>query len=289
MTTAVQAVNAADRLGLTIFLAAAVHGLVILGVGFSGLAPPEDPPQALDVVLVETETDEAPEEADFLADATTAGGGEVDEPARPRAPVSSPEPEATAGLAPIPLEAGAPQPREVAPEPVVTADAAEHEVPEETQSPDQAADAPRERPEPIEHDAEVAQLAAEIDQALTEYAQRPRKEFVSARTKESVAAAYMHRWVETVEQVGNLNYPERARDQGLSGALVLTVAVRADGSLHDLNIRASSGSEVLDSAAERIVRQSEPFEPFSDDLQEETDILYITRTWEFASNELTTH
>lgn len=288
MNPATQAVNAADRLGLTLFLAAAAHGLVILGVGFAGFAPGEEPPQALDVVLVQTETENAPEDAEYLADIASEGGGSVDEPERPRAPVSSREPDASTGLAPIPLEAGAPRPQRPAPEPVLTADAAEWSVPDEARPREQPDDAPRERPDRMEYDARVAALTAEIDQALSDYAQRPRKEFVTARARQSAAATYMHRWVETVEEVGNLNYPETARDRGLSGALILTVAIRADGTLHETRIRASSGSPVLDQAAERIVHQTAPFEPFSDDLRDETDILYITRTWEFSSNELTT-
>lgn len=289
MNTAAHAVNAADRLGLTLFLAAAVHGLVILGVGFAGFDPAPDPPRALDVILVESETTEAPDEADYLSTTASAGGGQLDEPDRPRAPVSSPEPEATAGISPVPLEAGAPEAQPVTPEPVLTTDRAEHSMPAESQPREQSEEAPRERPERVDIDADVAALAAEIDQALSSYAERPRKEFVSARSRESVAAVYMHRWVETVEEVGNLNYPPAARDRGLSGSLVMTVAIRADGSVHEINIRASSGSSVLDAAAERIVRQSAPFEGFSDDLRAETDILYITRTWEFSSNELATH
>jgi len=289
MNTAAHAVNAADRLGLTLFLAAALHGLVILGVGFAGFAPAEAPPQALDVVLQQTQTDDAPEQADYLADVDSAGGGDVDEPERRRAPVSSPEPEVQAGIAPIPLEAGAPTPRPVTPEPVLTADAGEHAVAEVAEPREQPEEAPRERPERIDYDAQVAALTAEIDQALSHYAQRPRKEFVSARTERSVAAAYMHRWVETVEEIGNLNFPDDVRDRGLSGNLILTVAIRADGSLHETRVRASSGSSLLDRAAERIARQTAPYEPFSEDLQEQTDILYITRTWSFSSNELTTH
>lgn len=289
MNTAAHAVNAADRLGLTIFLAAAAHGLVILGVGFAGLGPAPDPPRALDVILVESETEQAPAEADYLSAAASAGGGQLDEPERPRAPVSSPEPEATAGISPIPLEAGAPNAQPRTPDPVLTTAAAEQRMPVESQPREQPEDAPRERPERVEVDADVAALAAEIDQALSSYAERPRKEFVSARTRESVAAVYMHRWVETVEEVGNLNYPQTARERGLSGSLVMTVAIRADGTVHDVNIRASSGSSVLDEAAETIVRQSAPFDGFSDDLRAETDILYITRTWEFSSNELAAH
>jgi len=288
MTSAGQAVTAADRLGLTLFLAAALHGIVVLGVGFAGFDPAPDPPRALDVVLLQTQTEEAPDEADRLADADNAGGGQVDEPARPRAPVSSPEPEAIAGIAPIPLEAGAPRTREPTPDPLLTQDRASLEVPTESRPREQPEEAPRERPDRMEHDAQVAALAAEIDRAISEYAQRPRKEFVNARTRESVAAAYMHEWVETVEATGNLNYPATARERGLSGTLVLTVAIAADGGVHEVRLRASSGSSILDRSAREIVSQAAPFAPFSEALREQTDILYITRTWEFSSNELTT-
>lgn len=287
--SAANAVHAADRLGLTLFIAASVHGLVILGVGFAGFAPAADPPEALDVRLLQQETEAPPEEADYLSDVDSAGGGSSDAPESPSAPVSSPEPEARAGLAPIPLEAGAPQPRPPSREPVLTRDRSDQRMPAEDVPREQPREVPRERPDPMEYDAQVAALATEIDRAMRDYAQRPRKQFVSARTQQSVAAAYMHRWVESVEEIGNLNYPEAARDRGLSGALVMTVAIRADGSLHELRIRASSGSDVLDGAAERIARQTAPYEPFSEELREETDILYVTRTWEFSSGELTTH
>lgn len=290
MSAANTAASAADRLGLTLFLAAAAHGLVILGVGFAPLDRGPEPPQALDVVLLQTHTDEAPDEVDFLSDATSAGGGDVDEPERPRAPITSPEPEARAGVAPLPLEAGAPQARQPTPEPVLTRRLNDDAVVTDQQPREQLDDAPRDRPEPVDYDARVAALTAEIDRSLSEYAQRPRKSFVTARTRQSVAAAYMHEWAESVEHIGNLNYPEAARRQGLSGALILVVAIRADGSLHDVNVRASSGQSVLDEAAVRIVRQTAPYKPFPDELRDETDILYITRTWEFLrSDQLVTH
>lgn len=286
--SAANAVHAADRLGLTLFLAAAVHGLMILGVGFAGFAPADDPPRALDVVLLQTETEDAADEADYLANVDSAGGGNTEEAERPRAPVSSPEPEARAGLAPIPLEAGAPRAEQPSLEPVLTDADSEQQIPTERKPREQPREAPRERPDPVEYDARVAALSAEIDQALSDYAKRPRKQFVNARTQQSVAAAYMHQWVESVEEIGNLNYPEAAREQGLSGALIMTVAIGADGSLHEIRIRASSGSTVLDRAAERIARQTAPFEPFPEALREQTDMLYVTRTWEFSSDELTT-
>lgn len=282
--SAAAAVTAADRLGLTLFLAAAVHGLVILGVGFAPFERSTDTPQALDVVLVEQHTDEAPDEADYLAEADAAGGGDSPERDRPRAPVSSPERTAQSGIAPAPLEAGAPEPARPAPAPVLTRPSSE---PEATTTPPQRAPAEiaRRQPDRVEYDAQIARLAAEVDNALSEYARRPRKTFVTARTRKSVAAAYMHDWVESVEHIGNINYPETARRRGLSGALVLVVGIRADGALADVRVRASSGQPVLDGAAERIVRLAAPFEPFPDALRAQTDILYITRTWEFTSGD----
>ena len=280
--SAASAVTAADRLGLTLFLAGAMHGLVILGVGFAPLGPAPDAARALDVVLLQQSTESEPETADYLSDTDSAGGGNTEQRERPRAPVSSPEQAAQGGLAPAPLEAGAPRPAPANPQPVLTSRTGETRVASEEQPEAQPDDPRREQPERVEHDARVAQLAAEIDNALNEYAQRPRKKFVTAQTRKSPAATYMHDWVESVERIGNTNYPEAARERGLTGALVLVVAVRPDGTLHEVRVRASSGEPVLDAAARRIVRLAAPFAGFPEDLGERTDILYITRTWEFT-------
>jgi protein TonB len=283
--SAAHAVSAADRLGLTLFLAGTLHGLVILGVGFAPPGPGPDAARALDVVLLQQSTESEPETADYLGNTDSAGGGNTEERERPRAPVSSPEQAAEAGLAPAPLEAGAPEPAPANPEPVLTSPTGERSVAQDPE-PEERPDEPREREsDPVEYDARVARLAAEIDNALSEYAQRPRKQFVTARTRKSPAATYMHDWVQSVERIGNTNYPKAARDRGLSGALVLVVAVRPDGTLHELDVRSSSGEPVLDAAARRIVRQAAPFEPFPDDLRERTDLLYITRTWEFTQGD----
>ncbi|MDZ7788706.1 MAG: TonB family protein [Halofilum sp. (in: g-proteobacteria)] len=283
--SAATSVTAADRLGLTLFLAGALHGLVILGVGFAPPGPGPDAARALDVVLLQQSTEDEPDTADYLSNTDSAGGGNTEERERPRAPVSSPEQAAQAGLAPAPLEAGAPEPAPASPEPVLTSPTGEERT-TEAPNPEEQPEQPRERQsDPVEYDARVARLAAEVDNALSEYAQRPRKKFVTARTRASPAAAYMHDWVQSVERIGNTNYPEAARDRGLSGGLVLVVAVRPDGTLHEVKVRSSSGEPVLDAAARRIVRQAAPFEPFPDDLRERTDLLYITRTWEFTQGD----
>ena len=91
----------------------------------------------------------------------------------------------------------------------------------------------------------------------------------------------MAAWVAKVERVGNLNYPDSARRKGVSGTLLLDVALNSDGSIRKIKLLRSSGREVLDDAAMRIVKLAAPFAPFPEDIRKDTDILHITRTWEF--------
>lgn len=94
----------------------------------------------------------------------------------------------------------------------------------------------------------------------------------------------MHRWVESVERMGNLNYPDEARRNQLHGELILIVGIFKNGELESITIEESSGHKVLDDAAIRIVELAAPFAPMTGQLAEETDILYIVRTWEFTTN-----
>ncbi|QEL57511.1 TonB family protein [Chromobacterium paludis] len=75
-------------------------------------------------------------------------------------------------------------------------------------------------------------------------------------------ARYQADWRMKVERIGNLNYPEEARRQGLHGAVTLEVTIAADGSLRGQRVTRSSGSPVLDQAAQRIVELASPFAPF---------------------------
>jgi protein TonB len=129
----------------------------------------------------------------------------------------------------------------------------------------------------------MASLSAEIDRRLEAYAKRPKRKWVTARTKEHKYAAYMEAWRQKVERVGNLNYPDEARRANLSGNLLLDVALRPDGSVEEIILRRSSGKKVLDDAAIRIVKLAAPFPRFPKSVAEEVDILHVQRTWQFLS------
>ena len=275
-------IGPSERLSATLALSLVAFGVLILGVGFArDSAAPITP--TLDVILTETRSDAAPEDADFIAQANNQGGGDSDEAERPReeqlAPVPKPEP----GLAPETLVAQAPPP-EPEPTPRLLSTTAPSEFalpsPKDQRKTEPSPLAPGR--ELVEQSLEMARLAAEIERKQELRAKRPKRKFVSASTKEYEYASYLRAWVVKVERVGNLNYPDEARRRGLGGRLVMTVAVRRDGSIEEILLNRSSGLGVLDQAAMRIVRLSEPFPPLPR-TDENIDVLHITRTWQFRN------
>ena len=93
----------------------------------------------------------------------------------------------------------------------------------------------------------------------------------------------MNQWLRKIESTGNTNYPLEAKRQNINGSLRLMVAVRADGTVHEIKVLESSGHKVLDDAAKHIVRQASPFAPFSEEMRKQADVLEIIRTWQFEN------
>lgn len=129
---------------------------------------------------------------------------------------------------------------------------------------------------------EVARLGDDSSSS----ARRQRRRAVSASTREFRYASYLDAWAKKVERIGNLNYPQAAREQGLYGSLVLHVAVRKDGSVESIRVVRSSGIELLDQAAIQIVELAAPFSPFPPEIAAETDVLDIIRTWQFMRGDV---
>jgi protein TonB len=132
---------------------------------------------------------------------------------------------------------------------------------------------------------EAMRLEAQIAKEMDAYQKRPKRRFVGARAEEYRFARYVEDWRLKVERVGNLNYPEAARQLRLYGNLLLTVSIRADGSVEGVRVERSSGQRVLDAAAIKIVEMSAPFAPLPPDIRRDTDILHITRTWTFTKGD----
>jgi len=130
----------------------------------------------------------------------------------------------------------------------------------------------------------ISRYAGEVDQLEKQSSDLSRHTFISSSTRESHYAAYIEAWRRQVETVGNRNYPEIARQQNLSGELVLAVAIDRDGLLRSIRVTRSSGIKVLDDAAIQITALAAPFEPLPEAIVQETDVLHISRTWQFMEN-----
>ena len=272
-----------DRLGVTLLFSLIAHGVVALGITFEYEKSAPSLP-ALDVILVQSASGEKPEKADFLAQAHNSGGGTLDKAVRPSELVSSPVNTPEAGIAPRPMQASAPKPAPPTERELLTQQRAKFSVTTQAETPEQP---PLPQPtarDVLEKKLEMARLATEIQRESEAYAKRPKKKYISANTKEYAYAAYMSAWVARVERIGNLNYPDDARREQLHGDVLLTVALRKDGTIKSIDIVQSSHHSILDDAATRIVKLAAPFPPIP--TEEGVDELYITRTWQFLPGDV---
>ena len=268
-----------DRLGATLVLSLLLHAAVVFGIGFTAEdAAPLMP--TLDVILTRTQSPLTRKQADFLAQADNQGGGEHDKATRSGAPQAGSLPQPRDGLAPRPLIAQTPAPNPPPEARVVSSTRGQHAVPIPELQPEVPPDDAQRGREKIERDIEMARLAAEIQLRSEQYARRPSRKFVSASTREYAWAEYLRGWVDRVERVGNLNYPDEARRRRIGGLVVISVAVRRDGSVEGTRIVQSSRIPMLDAAALRIVELSQPFAPLPK-TRENPDVLHVTRTWQF--------
>ena len=125
---------------------------------------------------------------------------------------------------------------------------------------------------------QIASLETETQRRATAGVRGKR---VNPNDTQSLEGFYIAAWVRKVEQIGEMNFPDVARKLNLSAGPVLDVAIRADGSLKDVRIARSSGNAELDRAAQQIVRLGAPYAPFSPQLRQQYDVLYISRPWRF--------
>ncbi|MCC7258744.1 MAG: TonB family protein [Gammaproteobacteria bacterium] len=280
------AAAARDRLSSTLFLAALVHGILILGVTFTAQPPSRDPAAtSLDVVIVTRDYARAAvplNSAALLAAQNLVGRGNAALDARLRTAVpadldlAAPGPD-QAGVLHPPGNAGTPLPAQQR----LTAAAREH--PAVRTGRNGALAQPAARRQLQAAPADVTDILADPDTATVIPDARPRELLVSASTREARIAGYLNSWKMKVERIGTLNFPGAEQLATIDTPPVLEVAITADGSLKEIVVRNSSGYRNLDQAAMEILRIAAPFEPFPQVLREDYDVLRFAYEWHFGS------
>ncbi len=282
-------VSASDRLGFTLFLALTIHAIVVLGVGFTQSTDySSNALPSLEIIFANARSPEEVDNPDFLAQANQSGGGKADEKARPGAPFSSNTPINQYGLSNQARKEL--QRNQLTINQIYFISQLDSPAKTDQQIQNQKRGAESEQRSEIEQrQSKIARLQAEIRQMAIDYAKRPKSITLTASTKKAVEASYLASWVQKIELTGNLNYPQEARIKKLDGRLRMNVRLNAAGEIISARVTRSSGNNVLDQAAKRILRLAEPFAPFPEELKENTDQIVIIRTWEFKSNQLITN
>ena len=274
-------VRPADRLGFTLFVAVVLHMTLILGLGFQ-LADPPAISKTLEITLSSFKSEQAPKEADFLAQDNQQGSGTLEHKAAPKTTEVAPFQDTQINRVTPPQAAPRQVPEDTPRAAVATLTPQPVKTPAKNEQ--RKTDTPA-RPVPefdsAQLSAEIASLEADLAREQQLYAKRPKiHRLNAASTMRDKGAWYKDEWRRKVERIGNLNYPDEARREGLYGSLRLLVSIRRDGSLHEVQVLEKSGHAVLDQAAMRIVHLAAPYAPFTGDLAD-FDRLEIIRTWRF--------
>jgi len=273
------------RMALALLASAAVHGMV-LSTQFVQVNPRllEDLNLPMEVVLVNARSADSPLNPDALAQVNLAGGGNTDEDRRLKSPLPA-SPKTQAGAEEASLQARVSELEQQA-RTLLSQLQTDGRIKERPLATPPTPAQPTTEPIQLNQQArEMAQLQARIAQQQDEYQKRPKRAFIGANVREYAFARYVEDWVAKIERVGNVNYPEAARRQGLYGSLKLTVSIYADGRLEAVEVDRSSGFKILDTAAIKIVELAAPYAPFPEDMRNKTDILSITRTWTFTRSD----
>jgi protein TonB len=284
-------VTATDRLSFTLFLAVAFHATLVFGLGFAPQSPSEAP-RTIDVTVAHHKSAQAPDEADFIAQANQQGSGDQmekqelttdqladfqdsrinkvqlqEQAVRERTEFQSrPLVVTTSGLSPQQVHKREKK-EETPPKPLKTAE--------------------KESLEKLSH--EIASLQARLDAQKQAYAQRPRvRRITSVSAKAHYEALYIDSFRREVEEMGTRNFPGRALAENKFGNVRLLVALETSGDVRNIEILKSSGHRFLDQAAVQSVRMAAPFAPFTEEMRRNMDILEIIRTWKFDPREIVT-
>ena len=271
-----------DRLVTAIFIAALLHGLVIMGLRFTAPPPDRRPLPTLEVLLVpEGPAEPDNESAAYLSTRDQRGAGTSRERQRTSLPEASAsllehtgDPQGTE-----PSPAASDSSRGGSPVLAMASPRSRSTVTGDELEPDARAALPLEsRPLP-----QVGVNASAASESLHLHGDPAPDDRLLADTRESQIASYLDGWKRRVEQVGTAHFPAAARNRSASDNPVLEVAIRADGSLQQVTVRRSSGRRELDNAAIRSVRLAAPFDPFPPAMRERYPVLRFAYEWQFMT------
>lgn len=233
----------------------------------------------LEVILVNAKSNEKPDFAKAIAQASLAGGGQLE-----KGRASSPLPP-SALMALGDASEDAPQTIESLQQQqtrllaYLKKQLATMPPPDLTRPATNRAQAQRE-----EKRKQLIKLLAEIEKRINEENARPKKRYISPATREAVYAVYYDELRRKIEDKGTVNFPELAGKK-LYGELTMIVTVNFDGRVLDTEVVQTSGNLTLDRQARSIVRGTGPFDRFSNAMRRQADQIVVVSRFRFTRDE----
>jgi protein TonB len=237
----------------------------------------EDTP--LEVVLVNSRSEEKPLRAQAIAQASLAGGGDA-EKGRATSPLP-PTAQIEVGDAPADAHRRIDKLQE---EQQQLLTQIRREVAALPPPDPRRDDGNPERAEQDERRRQLLRLLAEIEKRINDENARPKKRYISPATREEVYAIYYDVLRRKIEARGTRDFPEY-RGRKLYGELTMNVTIDNRGQVVDAEIVRSSGDKLLDQRALAIVRAAAPFGPFSTAMRKQADQIVITSRFRFTRDD----
>ena len=233
----------------------------------------------LEVILVNAKTNERPDKAKAIAQASLAGGGDLD-----KGRATSPLPPSSFTAIGESMEESQRQVEAMQVQQMQLLAQLKKQL-DALPLPD-----PRRQGEPKEADAreekrrQLVELLAEIERRVNEENARPKKRYISPSTREATYAAYVDALRRRIEARGTENFPENGGKK-LYGELTMMVTVNFDGAILNTDIIETSGNKALDRRAQAIVRSISNFGPFTDAMRRQTDQIVLPSRFKFTREE----
>ncbi len=279
MKSALKFLKQLSTLQLALAVSVAVHAALLTvrfvnPEGFNRVF--QDTP--LEVILVNARSDEKPEKATAIAQASLAGGGDAE-----RGRATSPLPPATvARIGDTPeedermIEALREQQSQLLAQ--VRRELANMPPPDlESVTPS------REAVEREQKRKALVKILAEIEKRINEENARPKKRYISPATREEIYAIYYDDLRRKIEDRGTSNFPEAA-GRKLYGELTMIITVNHSGAVLDTEVVQTSGTPLLDRRAQAIVR-SLVFGRFNDAMRRQADQIVVVSRFRFTRDE----
>ncbi len=149
--------------------------------------------------------------------------------------------------------------------------------------------AARMTPDPAQAEREekrqqLINILAEIDKRIRAENERPKKHYISPATREAVYALYYDQLRRKIESQGTTAFPALA-GQKLYGELTMALTVDFEGQLMTSEVLQSSGSATLDRQAQSIAMRAAPFGRFVAEMRRRADQIVVVSRFTFARND----